>query len=298
MGSRTSCLSMSSAHPAASRRLSLPISMCRGRNCNERFTRKAQAMLHLSLKEKSTRWNKVCSSVNRPISSLPLLTDLSVINTIQEKGFLPEDFVESETHWVYNELGIDDMYFSTESVDTIASHIHSLYAAKIAAYARDDQKLDIRLDKEAADHAVYIDTSTPGISVVDGPRYEQRIDEKYLDGSTRERAYRVETFRSSSQLPGGQQEKLRCYFVYQCDFVEPKVSPEETRLELIGDKRFLQKATQNTKEIYQEVIDMATVRSGPVIEMFDIEGQKDKRVVIAFKQGSALGFFSALSDLV
>lgn len=77
-----------------------------------------------------------------------------VEDLLAEKGFLPEDFVESETNWFYNELGIDDMYFSTESAEAISSHVHSLYAAKIAAYARDNQKLDIRLDKEASDHAV------------------------------------------------------------------------------------------------------------------------------------------------
>lgn len=189
------------------------------------------------------------------------------------------------------------MYFSTESTEAIASHIHSLYAAKVAAYARDDQKLDIRLDKEAADHAVYIDTSTPGISTMTGPFYERRIDAKYLDGSDRKRAYRVETFRSQSALPGGQEERLRCYFIYLCDFVNPDVDSHETNIEVIGDKRFLQKATKNTKDIFQEIIKVAVERSGPVIELFDIEGRRDKRIVIAFKQGSALGFFSALSDL-
>lgn len=220
-----------------------------------------------------------------------------VEDLLSEKGFLPEDFVESETDWFYKELGIDDMYFSTETAEVIASHIHSLYAAKIAAYARDSHKLDIRLDKEASDHAVYIDTSTPGLSTEDGPHYERRIDAKYLNTSNRKHAYRVETFRSSSALPGGEKERLRCYFVYQCDFAEPNPGPEETNIDLVGDKRFLQKATKNTKDMYQEIIKIAVNRSGPVIEMFDVEGTSDKRIVIAYKQGSALGFFSALSDL-
>ena len=93
-----------------------------------------------------------------------------VMDQIEEKGFIPAEFVETETHWFYNELGIDDMYFQTESVPAIVNHILSLYAGKVAAYARDDGRLEIRLDKEAADHAVYIDTSRPGISVSDGPR--------------------------------------------------------------------------------------------------------------------------------
>lgn len=178
------------------------------------------------------------------------------------------------------------------------NHIHSLYAAKVAAYSRDDKRLEIRLDKEAADHAVYIDTSKPGITVIDGPRYEQRIDEKYLNGSSPYLAYRVETFRSPSPIPDNQDQQLRCYFVYQCIFSEAKPSPNETDLEKIGDKRFLQKATANTKEIYQEAIRHAVARTGPVIEHFDIRGSRQKRLVLAYKQGSAMGLFSALSDLV
>lgn len=182
--------------------------------------------------------------------------------------------------------------------DSIVSHILSLYAAKIAAYARDDKRLEIRLDKEATDHAVYIDTSIPGISVVNGPRYEDRIDEKYLNGSTPELSYRVETFRSESLLPGDKEQQLRCYFVYQCDFQNQNPGLQETNIEKVGETRFLQKATKNTKEIYQQLLEHAVTRTGPVIEYFDIEGRNEKRLVVAYKQGSALGLFSALSDLV
>lgn len=220
-----------------------------------------------------------------------------VMDQVEEKGFIPPEFVETEAKWFYNELGIDDMYFSTETVEAIVSHIHSLYAAKVAAYARDDKHLEIRLDKEAADHAVYIDTSEPGVTLVSGPRYEQRIDEKYLNNSKGPNSYRVETFRSPSNVPGDSPQQLRCYFVYQAHFANPDPSPEETRIEIIGEQRFLQASTKNTKEIYQQVLESAVARTGPVIEMFEIEGSREKRLVLCYKQGSALGLFSALSDL-
>lgn len=219
------------------------------------------------------------------------------MDQIEDKGFIPPEFVEAETKWFYNELGIDDMYFQTENPEAIANHILSLYAAKVAAYARDDKRLEIRLDKEAEDHAVYIDTSKPGISVLDGPRYEQRIDEKYLNGSNSTASYRVETFRSAGILPGDSKEQLRCYFVYKCHFADPSVGREETQLNLIGEKTFLQKATDNTKAIYQDIMNNCVARAGPVIEMFEIEGSREKRLVVAYRQGSAMGMFSALSDL-
>ncbi|PYH90666.1 NAD-specific glutamate dehydrogenase [Aspergillus ellipticus CBS 707.79] len=220
-----------------------------------------------------------------------------VMDQLEKKGFLPADFVTGETHWFYNQLGIDDTYFQTETVDAIVTQILSLYAAKVAAYARDDKKLEIRLDKEAEDHAVYIDTSKPGVSSVEGPGYEQRIDQKYINGSTHDNSYRVETFRSPTSIPGDDGQQLRCYFVYKCQFANPNPDPNETNIDIIGEKRFLQKATPNTKAIYQEIISNAVSRSGPVIEMFEIEKSREKRLVIAYRQGSAMGLFSALSDL-
>lgn len=41
----------------------------------------------------------------------------AVMDGVEDKGFIPPDFVESETTWFYNELGIDDMYFATETVE-------------------------------------------------------------------------------------------------------------------------------------------------------------------------------------
>jgi glutamate dehydrogenase len=99
-------------------------------------------------------------------------------------------------------------------------------------------------------------------------------------------------------LPGSDQYTLRCYFVYQCFFGEGPFGPEETNIEKVGDKRFLQKATSNTKEIYQELLNMAARRTGPVIDYLDINGSNEKRLMLAYRQGSALGIFSALSDLV
>jgi glutamate dehydrogenase len=71
-------------------------------------------------------------------------------------------------------LGIDDAYFAQEPTDTIGNHILSLYGAKVAAFARNDTNFEIRLDREESDHAVYIDTSEPGVSNLSGPQYEQR----------------------------------------------------------------------------------------------------------------------------
>lgn len=206
--------------------------------------------------------------------------------------------MDKQVAWFYNDLGIDDVYFQLESHGVIADHITSLYAAKVAAYSRKDKREEIRLDMEAVDHAIYIDTSEPGKSAMGGPRYESRLENKYLDGNLSTR-FRVETFRSPGVLGDKADAKasLRCYFVYECQFVEPNADPTETRLEVISDRMFLAKATSNTKQIYREIIELAVSRAGPVIEVFDIEGSEEKRLVVAFRSRTARGIFSALSDL-
>jgi glutamate dehydrogenase len=45
-------------------------------------------------------------------------------------------------------IGIDESYFKIESVETVASHIESLYGAKIQAHASQQDYVDIKLEKE------------------------------------------------------------------------------------------------------------------------------------------------------
>lgn len=229
-----------------------------------------------------------------------ILTVELVKELIQSAGWIPEAMIDEQIQWFYEQLGIDDVYFRIETPHVIASQVTSLYAAKVAAFAREDKREEIRLDMEAKDHAIYIDTSVPGMAHVSGPRYEQRLENKYLDHSDHSK-YRVETFRSPAVIGASPSSKatLRCYFVYQCQFKQKpeETEPNETRLEVIADHGFWQKATQNTKQIYQEIIELAVNRAGPVIEVFDIEGMAEKRLVIAFRARTARGMFSALSDL-
>ena len=86
--------------------------------------------------------------------------------------------------------------------------------------------------------------------------------------------------------------------MYQCDFANPNPGENETQLDKIGEKRFMQKATQHTKNIYQKLLNVVVQRKGPVIELFEMPKHREKRLVIAYRQHTAQGLFSALSDLV
>lgn len=106
---------------------------------------------------------------------------LEVERELGVNEFIPAPLIAYEARWFYHHLGIDLTYFAHEAVTTIAAHIESLYAAKIIAHSKQQDYLDIKLEKESADAATFIYTSPPGISLVDGPAYERMMDTKYLD---------------------------------------------------------------------------------------------------------------------
>jgi len=220
----------------------------------------------------------------------------SVSIYVKEKGFLPSEVVESEVNWFYQNLGIDDMYFQLEDIETIAGHIMSLYSSKILSYLKNDNALELNLEREQADRAIYIHTSKPGVSQLNGPQYESKIDTQYLDSSFNDQSFRLESYRSLGTVSSSISSQLRCYFIHRCQFPEG-VSPTESSIRLISDKAFLEKATENTLEIYQKIIDNVLVRMGPVIEKFDMPNPKEKRLVIGYKHRGTKSFFSALSDL-
>ncbi|KAJ3127236.1 NAD-dependent glutamate dehydrogenase [Nowakowskiella sp. JEL0407] len=217
---------------------------------------------------------------------------------IEEKGFIPQVLVRNDVSWFYSNLGIDDLYFKSESVETIAQHIMSLYAAKLFAYIKNEHALEINLERETDDGAVYIHTSKPGVSELGGPGYERKMDSKYLDKSGKGVGYRLESYRSSGTVSSSFSTQLRCYFIQKVNFVKESVSGDEmTDMKLISDKTFLEKATPNTLEVYQNIIKQVLVRSGPVAEVYDVPNSREKRIVIGYRQNSTQTFFSALSDL-
>ncbi|EKM49737.1 uncharacterized protein PHACADRAFT_265387 [Phanerochaete carnosa HHB-10118-sp] len=225
---------------------------------------------------------------------------------IAKQGFIPRELVVNEVNWFYSHLGIDDTYFVSESTDVITDHIVALYGAKVLAFTKHDQsKLVIDLEHIDKDGkgATFIHTSPPGKTSTEGPgaTVEKRIDELFLDLSTPENAYRLETYRSAGSVSATASQQLRCYFVSKCNF--PTNPPASTRtdgktdIRTVSDPAFLEKATENTLEIYQNIMWQVESRYGPVMEVLEVEGSRERRLVIGYKMGGTNKFFSALSNL-
>ncbi|CCG82760.1 putative NAD dependent glutamate dehydrogenase [Taphrina deformans PYCC 5710] len=222
-----------------------------------------------------------------------------VVDIIQKQNWIPGDKIKEEVDLYYG-LGIDDLYFSETSVDTIAGHVLSFYAAKCKAAAKqNDGGLQVSMVVEAEDHAVYIDTSFPGVTDSAGPLYEIRLEDKYLNFKPgNKNVFRVETFRSAMAGVGTKGQELRSYFVNQCHFVNDNLDcGDEANLEMVSDKTFLEKASKNTKSIYKNMIEAVLPRTGPVIDRYEVEGTGEWRIVIGLKRGSGANYFSAITDL-
>ncbi|KAF7293987.1 NAD-specific glutamate dehydrogenase [Mycena kentingensis (nom. inval.)] len=219
---------------------------------------------------------------------------------IANKGFIPAPLVSGEVSWFYTSLGIDDTYFANESVTVISDHIIALYAAKIQAYTKHDaNSLVIDLEKiNEGVGATFIHTSSPGITATEGPgsSCETRIDDLFLDTDT---PYRLETYRSLGSVSATASQQLRCYFISKCTF--PPLPKEETDdIRAYSDSMFLEKASENTLQIYQNAMrSVKTRRYGPVLSLFQVEGTRQQRLVIAYDshKSKTRHFFSALSNL-
>lgn len=117
-----------------------------------------------------------------------------------------------------------------------------------------------------------------------------RIDSLYLDNSSPSKAYRLETYRSSGAISSTISQQLRCYFVSRCSFPVPvegqepaKTASGSTDIRAVSDSAFLEMASENTLVIYQQVMDEVERREGPVIEMFEVEESRERRLVIGYK---------------
>lgn len=122
-----------------------------------------------------------------------------------------------------------------------------------------------------------------------------------MNKSTPEKCYRLETYRSTGAVSANTPQQLRCYFVSRCSFpAAPPASTQtdgQTDIRTVSDASFLEKASANTLEIYQRVMRAVERRYGPVIEVFEVEGTRERRMVIGYKMGGTTGLFSALSNL-
>lgn len=218
-----------------------------------------------------------------------------VMDAIDATGLMPEQLIEQETKWFYNDLGIDDTFFAAETTESIAAHVLAFYASKVEAYSRGVKDPKVSVDafhhkRVAEDHAVYFESCCP-----ESQEYEKEIDDNYLDGSVGTN-YRMEAF--TSYVPNG--TKLQCHFVYKCQYPEgAEAAAKSTTVVIddIADTTFSKVATLHTKALYTEILDEVRKTDGPVIKHYALASTGEQRIIIGYTRGSSARYSSSLTTL-
>ncbi|ODV61027.1 glutamate dehydrogenase (NAD(+)) [Ascoidea rubescens DSM 1968] len=238
---------------------------------------------NLSLSSDSINDNDYYNYNSIPFTDSDKLNQIEVVmNKIDNLGFIPDNLIESEVKFFYENLGIDNNYFLKESTDSIVSNIHALYSAKLLNFinnSKDNSKEDhfsISHKIENDDHAIYIGD------------FDERIDQKYLDNSdsAANTAYRLESF--SSNLSSFNNLKLN--FVYKCNFTDSDKNN-------LFDSTFDKIASPETKKIYINLINQLKKTNNPVITHYNILNTNTYRIIIALNQKTSSNYSSSLSNL-
>ncbi|AET41125.1 glutamate dehydrogenase (NAD(+)) Ecym_7287 [Eremothecium cymbalariae DBVPG len=219
-----------------------------------------------------------------------------VIDILDQQGFMPETLMEQEVDWFYESLGIDDLFFSKESSNSIANIIHTLYAAKIESFARsrigesEDSGAapgDFSIKKKVItdNHAVFIET---------GDDFDNEIDAKYLDSS--DSSYRLVSYFGENGL--------KLLFLYEtkypgeCTHIDAEALVRGD-IDPISDVIMSEVTSAENKKLYGQLMHLLSEREGPVIKTFNSVANRDEvRLIVAFRKNTTKRYFSALTSLL
>jgi glutamate dehydrogenase len=204
---------------------------------------------------------------------------------ILDKGHYTKRAIREEIDWFCSGLGMNQYYFQTTPIKTIANHIEALKAAEIISSVQRERVLEIDLGTERKDEAIYL---------VDDYHFharevESRIEKKYPH-------HRVHSYRTLSKAMGI--EHLRMYFVYKPKFKLKKKNRQEIDLKKIACKSFLESATSETRDRYQGILVRSKGWETPKIETSFTKDKKELRIMIVADRESSGRFFLNISDVI
>lgn len=223
----------------------------------------------------------------KEIASRSVLTEeqLSKLEQlILAKGEYSPETVREELDWFCSKLGMNDYYFRTTPLETMADHIQAIKAAEIIATIGEKKAVTIDLSTEQETKAVYLidDVHHRALEI------EKRIETKYPN-------CRLQCYRTQRKAPG--LGYLRMYVVCLPKFKRNDVSPLETNIQLIGDETFLATSPPETIKRYARLLRLTKGWESPYIEVSSVEKTKETRLVVVTKKSSSRHFFTNVSDV-
>ncbi|MBN1223885.1 MAG: NAD-glutamate dehydrogenase [Candidatus Aminicenantes bacterium] len=200
-------------------------------------------------------------------------------------GHYVQSTIRDAIEWFCTALGMDEYYFGTTPLKTIARHIEAVKSAAIIASLKKEKSLTIDLATELKDEAIYLvdDFHNRALEI------ERHIEKKYPNA-------RLQSYRTSGKALGGRQ--LRLYQVYKTQFCSETICPEEADLNKISCRLFLKTATAETRKRYQDIINSSMGWETPLIDVSQKSDTKEVRIMVAVSRESNSRFFSNVSDVI
>jgi glutamate dehydrogenase len=203
---------------------------------------------------------------------------------ILSQGPYTQEAVREELDWFCAGLGMNDYYFRTTPLQTIADHIRAIKAAEIIATIKQEKTFKVDLATEHARDAIYlVDDEHPR-----GLEIERHIEEKYPN-------CRLQSYRTARKALGV--EHLRMYVVCVPEFLDAHPGPDETDIKKIADTTFLATAPRETVARYQALIAKIKDWESPYIDVTECERGGEVRITVVTKRDSSQRFFSNVSDV-
>lgn len=244
----------------------------------------------------------------------------NVVDILSQGGQqMPTSVAKNEVDWFFNNMGIDEYYFVSQAPKTIADHVKTLYAWKFlhATELESNKSASVKFGFERRDHAMFAVRSFVEIDSTHTPEsptgvLEQLIEGRYFLegyrnnvylGKYQDEPFRMQCYNTQGTISPFSKQLLRFYFLTRPNFPKGDLAEGETDIDLIGDLEFVERASANTKFIYQDMLAAAINRdcnTGPVFKVFKSQSQspqEEARLVVCYKHGTTHSFFSSLTTL-
>ncbi|MFC2163985.1 NAD-glutamate dehydrogenase domain-containing protein [Acidobacteriota bacterium] len=204
---------------------------------------------------------------------------------ILKHGHYAQSTIRGAIEWFCSDLGMDEYYFKTTPLKTIAHHIEAVKSAVIISSLKKEKDLTIDLATEHDDEAIYLvdDNHLRALEI------ERRIEKKYPNS-------RLQTYRTSGKTLGA--KYLRFYQVNMTQFCTETLCPEETDLQKIACRLFLRTATKDSQQRYQDILIRAQGWETPLIDVSQKQETRETRIMVAINRESNSRFFSNVSDVI
>ena len=198
---------------------------------------------------------------------------------IHSTGYMSPEKVRREVEWFTVELGIDEYYFRTTSINDIAKHLIALSASElISEYG--GEGVGIQLINEREDVAVYIVEADTQVT----DEIEKRIEKKYPMYRTKKKTHN---------------HYLRFYIVSKPVYNHNKSTADnQLSFEEAANKAFLQRSAPETIERYSAAWVSMKTRESPYISLTDKPETRETRVMVGIHGEAERQFLSNFTHLI